>query len=79
MRNRPRKPNEVFKRCPVCGSVDVCEVAEEVVCLDCSWDSAAAHVDVGGMDYGPFSLPKKTEEHGGDETQTISATLSLIA
>ncbi len=57
-RKQVRSTFDAFKRCPACRSDKIHPVLDEVICLNCPWDSIAAHIEAGGMEYGPFAIYK---------------------
>ena len=46
----PHRPSDIFSVCPQCESKELLKLEVDVMCLDCSWNSAKAYVDCGGMD-----------------------------
>ncbi len=44
------KPSKVISACPHCRSKELIRLEVDVLCADCDWMSAEAHVEAGGMD-----------------------------
>jgi hypothetical protein len=76
-KKRMKNPMGAFKRCPACKSEKVHAVLDEVICLDCDWDSIAAHIEAGGMEYGPFAVTKN--DHKEIDQTPADGSLSLTA
>lgn len=44
------KPSKVISSCPHCKCQDLIRLEVDVLCANCDWMSAEAHVETGGMD-----------------------------
>lgn len=58
---RTRRPVNVFKACPACKG-ELLEAGIDVLCVDCDWMSAEAHVEAGGTE----NLLQAAREHLGN-------------